>query len=1041
MNCGNESYDTHLLLDDKLPGKDKDKVSWWAEPHYRADYVFEENIYKIKGTFRSSNCTLISRAQKSIIDDAEKTEKGWERNINAIRNEYLTVSETNQKLSVQLKQLAEKDSKIFFLTRDLIRVKLSRKKLKDRLSEFAQRGSIKSICHNLDKAAAAGKLDDQEVLKDVLETTAKNFHVKGKTGNRYKATLKTFYEIIMLWGGPRLANFIAANLYGPEVHSIYRWRKKSSYHLDDGLSAHNFRIFQTIYISSMDAAGLKHGSLITETAEDETATIKRFSYDELDDVILNSCGLICENHTCSSNVVVLPVGDGENGYENIMNAFKDYTIGSYGRAIILNTFHPNIPNIPLLIMPTCNRFVSEFVRENHDLICTLYEEFLEPVIGPLIGSASDGDSRRRKLFLENSISNGNRYQPIPFPLGFLYTATKITIQGSQRFVIKDLADPDYIHNHKNLINLTSHVSRTIMIGSYHVHMNHIIKVYNKFEAHGHGLTKGDVDRDDKQNWRSAQRLSFKCVQDCLNRIENGDSVGPKDESVRGIKCYLSIVSTYVDIFCSPVASLAERIQFCSKVSCFLNIWKNFIFRSKKLNMSSNFISRETYQDVQLSFHFSVSLICFMGDIFPDLECSLDKTGSDIVESFWSANGQWVNNHHNYDYSELYRNWSHQLRLETIKADPKGPKFPPSHPKNECIWKKQFGEFIPFDKKDYPTIDEAVKRWKDGICDAQALAKSVGMSPKDGDTCKEWYNELWKGVMSQHQIDGWKSIGDEPQGNENCEVDFEFEGAHDVPSDNFRNLNTIEVESIEEGVHNDRKKCDLQVIVPSTNGTKIYKNTLISLLNKDPTLSRDRLTRIRQRNEFTRATDAATNAKKSSEHDITLHDDVAFLQDREKSYVIGKLERVTRYRDFKNKKGATNYVKPIPIESQERNNLECLVSVYRRVDELTFAMNEVQLIKFPFNKIISQVDLCANLGVKLTIDENDEKLIKSKVGAYYARMNSKNPLNKQKRKSHDPLDYEPIGGTIKTIIEPPASDSSGETRRSSRKRTALVRDFS
>ena len=114
----------------------------------------------------------------------KRLKRGRKPNINAIRNEYLTVSETNQKLSVQLKQLAEKDSKIFFLTRDLIRVKLSRKKLKDRLSAFAKRGSIKSICHNLDKAAAAGKLDDQEVLKDVLKTTVKHFHVKGKTGNR-----------------------------------------------------------------------------------------------------------------------------------------------------------------------------------------------------------------------------------------------------------------------------------------------------------------------------------------------------------------------------------------------------------------------------------------------------------------------------------------------------------------------------------------------------------------------------------------------------------------------------------------------------------------------------------------------------------------------------------------------------------------------------------------------------------------------------------------------------------------------------------------
>ena len=39
----------------------------------------------------------------------------------------------------------------------------------------------------------------------------------------------------------------------------------------------------------------------------------------------------------------------------------------------------------------------------------------------------------------------------------------------------------------------------------------------------------------------------------------------------------------------------------------------------------------------------------------------------------------------------------------------------------------------------------------------------------------------------------------------------------------------------------------RVTVPGTNQT-IYKSTLVSQLNQDPSLSRDRLTRVRQRQE-------------------------------------------------------------------------------------------------------------------------------------------------------------------------------------------------
>ena len=53
-----------------------------------------------------------------------------------------------------------------------------------------------------------------------------------------------------------------------------------------------------------------------------------------------------------------------------------------------------------------------------------------------------------------------------------------------------------------------------------VHLNHVREVYEKFEFVDHGLLSTDINRDDKQNWRSAQRLSFSTVRDLLNQTGN-----------------------------------------------------------------------------------------------------------------------------------------------------------------------------------------------------------------------------------------------------------------------------------------------------------------------------------------------------------------------------------------------------------------------------------------------------------------------------------------------------------------------------------------
>ena len=152
---------------------------------------------------------------------------------------------------------------------------------------------------------------------------------------------------------------------------------------------------------------------------------------------------------------------GDQGHNTIVNAFNEYKIGSFARAIILNLLHPKLPRIPVLIMPTCNRFDHEFVFRQRQTVGRLYEKELQGIVGPLIGHSSDGDSRRRKLnMLQLGTKNvGSRYRAVPMELGFVLSYRKVETENG--YIIRDACDQDYIHNHKKLLNPLDHASRVL----------------------------------------------------------------------------------------------------------------------------------------------------------------------------------------------------------------------------------------------------------------------------------------------------------------------------------------------------------------------------------------------------------------------------------------------------------------------------------------------------------------------------------------------------------------------------------------------------
>lgn len=127
-----------------------------------------------------------------------------------------------------------------------IRLRIRARTIREKLAEFAQRGSTKAVCYNLQKAAENGLLQDRNALKGLLETVSKNFHVE-KNGKRYQAPFKLFLEVLLLWEGPRIANFVALNLGGPQTHSIYHWRNQHHTELDGGIKETNFKQLSVLY--------------------------------------------------------------------------------------------------------------------------------------------------------------------------------------------------------------------------------------------------------------------------------------------------------------------------------------------------------------------------------------------------------------------------------------------------------------------------------------------------------------------------------------------------------------------------------------------------------------------------------------------------------------------------------------------------------------------------------------------------------------------------------------------------------------------------
>ena len=602
-------------------------------------------------------------------------------------------------------------------------------KMKLKLTVAAKRGSLNEIGYRFQEASAQGLLKEKVTLLDIVSTVSQNLNRKS-TGKRYDTSTADFYEVLLSLGGPRLCTFVAMNIEGPHVNTVQEWRRQKISPMYRGLNEENIKVVAKIYEKIKVKKNIKT-SIPFILAEDETVIEGRGEYDAKTDKIWGFCGPKSEDHKCE-DFYTLVVGNNNNAYERLQHFYQTSVVGNYARVIMVVPLHREFPALVVYLQATCNRFTHNNVLHQWLRLEELCKRLLEPVLGPSLGHASDGDSRRRKLMLgQAGDTTTQRFKPISFDHGFLFSCRfEMTELGSK--ILRDLTDQDYIHNHKKLINPIDHPTRQLTLGKYLVHMNHLRLVKDSFPIEVHGLREEDVTRKDRQNWASCQRLTYLKVQDCLQKLIAGDGVRP-NQTVLGTWAYIYIIWHYMEIFVSLHASLHERVVYAGLVTTFLGIWGNHIVIEDNLDMKLNFITRECFQDVILSCHYAVFLISHFRMNHSDIECPLDLTGTDKCETFFSVNGSWVMNKHTYSFLDMFTNLGHIQRLEEIKAE--GIlRFKKAHSKQDNIWDKQFEQ----DKRkmtanlmDYPSEDDIIKAWDKGVLMAKSLAREVGIDPDTG----------------------------------------------------------------------------------------------------------------------------------------------------------------------------------------------------------------------------------------------------------------------------------------------------------------------
>jgi len=439
VEYGGNSYEVIALLNDPHSG-----VEWYPEPHLVATVQVGIDVVQMSGSFRSRKCRRVSMSLQPFTnltcpacaqiprendfrmriwrEDHALVKRGHRSTAGGIRLGYLSVHEVSKHMrEMSTKYRIEKLHHCHARMR-IVQLKVKRPTLRESAKNASSDNNLMKFCNNMISADRIGSFGGKAALWDFMKDVASNLNRDGR-GNRYSENTKCFSQAMRVYGGRRLCDLFALNFAGPSYETIRRECRKGIQFIA-GEHAEIFESIATIYADAKATHGII-GSVPVILAEDETKVRGRVAWEARSDTVVGFCGPKAD-HVCIP-LYKPSVGAGEGGYNKLVESFKLDKVGGFARVIVVNPLHEKLPRLVLVAICTCGCFDSNWVRQQWDQIDELWKKHCYSAVGPIIGHASDGDSRRRQLMLQDFRSKDGLRLSVDWE-GWVFTSA-LNVQG------------------------------------------------------------------------------------------------------------------------------------------------------------------------------------------------------------------------------------------------------------------------------------------------------------------------------------------------------------------------------------------------------------------------------------------------------------------------------------------------------------------------------------------------------------------------------------------------------------------------------------
>ena len=235
---------------------------------------------------------------------------------------------------------------------------------------------------------------------DFIQDVARNLNRPHKE-TRFTNNSKSFARAMKMYGDRRTIDLFSLNMCGPSYDIVRRENKK-------GVHFVQFREHQQIsccvadiYRKAMTAQGISDPIAVI-LSEDETKIKARATWEAKYNTLAGFCGPK-EDDICDLSFEPI-VGEGESGYNAIMDAFTNNKLSGFAQIVMVNPLHVDLPRLVSVVCIICNCFDGVWIRWQWERISKLWIDECQNVIDPILGHVSDGDSHRCQLMLEDYTS-------------------------------------------------------------------------------------------------------------------------------------------------------------------------------------------------------------------------------------------------------------------------------------------------------------------------------------------------------------------------------------------------------------------------------------------------------------------------------------------------------------------------------------------------------------------------------------------------------------------------------------------------------------